>query len=371
MKNEFTRLFAGRLIKDGHLKGQMVILSLVSLIVTFSLVFVGSMTEGIERKYVVLGDGDIFVEGKLEEEMANADVEIVYHASALCYGDEKTALVQVKGVGDGYFSDERKREFQSFQVGLADTTLRKVIISKSLSENLHVDPGEKILLVLVKGEDFKPVLCVVDGLYESGYAEFDSHLVFCQDDLLETYGYLPVTEILSDDADSLKMELERKGYASTAWYEREDDLAANLKTSKQVVTSVFLIVVILAAYFVSDFASTLVNDKKREIAQLKLLGATDGSIRMPFLLASFLVSFFSLVIGMASGIILSYLTKPLLTLLSHAHIDALSYYLLSFRITIPYASLFTLISLLLVLSLLSCAWVLRRLSRIEPLLLTK
>lgn len=371
MRNEFTRLFAGRLIRDGHLKGQMVILSLVSLIVTFSLVFVGSMTDGIERKYVVLGDGDLFVEGRLEEEIPNADVEIVYHASALCYGDETTAPVQVKGVGDGYFSEERRREFQSFQVGLADTTLRKVIISRNLGESLHLAPGDKMLLVLVKGENFKPVLSVVDGLYESGYAEFDSSLVFCQDDLLETYGYLPVTEILSDNAVSLEKTLEEKGYASTAWYEREDDLAANLKTSKQVVTSVFLIVVILAAYFISDFASTLVNDKKREIAQLKLLGATDGSIRLPFLLASFLVSFFSLIIGMAGGIILSYLTKPLLALLSRAHIDALSYYLLSFRITIPYASLLSLLSLLLALSLLSCAWVLRRLSHIEPLLLTK
>jgi lipoprotein-releasing system permease protein len=368
--NGFYGLFVKRMVHDRHYHGQMLLLALVSLLISFSLVFVSSMSNGIARKYAVLGGGSIQVSGEIAHD-APYKGDVVRMAGALCYGDETALSVAVKGVDDSYFSDERVSEFQSFSKGEGGSTLPPLLLSSSLAKKLGLKSGDKTLVVFVKDESYKPVLCVVDGIYASGYEELDDGLLFAQEKLLERYGYEANTELLLDSADVERAcaELRAEGYDATAWYERNDDIATNLVTSNQVVFGVFAVIVLLASFFVSDFSSTLVSDKKREIALLKLLGLRNGNLVSSFLLASSLLSFCSITVGLFCGILFSYAVKPLLSLLAKKSIPALSYYLLSFSITIPFVRLIALLAIFLILSSVSALISLSQMRKVDPILL--
>jgi len=379
MRHEgFSYLIGKHIRKDKHLKDHILLLVLLSMLLSFSLIFVYSMADGIADKYAYLGSGHLTVKG-LYSGVGDYPVR---RSSALLYGTEKTANVMVKGVGNEYFFPRRLQEISIKTVDGMDlksiltyqnrnASIPQILISRTLSEKLKLELGSKALIVIPCGGSFKPVLCTIGGIYTSGYEELDAQLIFCPITILQQYDCPLETEMLVDgDVRSEKYRLLENGYSVTAWYETSSAIAENLKTSQNVITGVFLVIALLASYFISEFSATLVDNRKKEIATLKLLGATDASLYVSYVASLFRISIRSLVVGTLIGITLSYMVKPLLGMLSASGIPALQYYLLSFSIRVPFARIFFVLVFLLICCMVSASLALLRIRKIQPISLS-
>ena len=85
-----------------------VLIVLVSLVLNFSLIFIISMSQGIENLLIYLGSGNIMVMGKMEEGEAFSTYETRYSGS-LAFSESSSSPMYLKGVDfSSYFTKERR-----------------------------------------------------------------------------------------------------------------------------------------------------------------------------------------------------------------------------------------------------------------------
>lgn len=359
----FACFYSRHVLKEKKLKGQFVLLLLISLLVSYGLVFVNSMIEGIRERYVLLSDGEITVEGSYP---GGDEVAL---ASALIYGSDTVLPVALKGVDDSYLQGKRNRALRTLSLS-EERDAHSVILGKSLAEQLGLHLNDRALIVIALGSSFRPLLAKVGGIYDSGYAELDANLVFLPFETLKPYGVPIQSELLAvEDVPKTLEKIREQGYQAHAWYEKENDLAQNLATSQKLIWFIFLVIILLAAYFASEFAVTLVYDRRRDIALLSLMGATHRTIMHAFARGICILESLAVFLGVLAGMLLSFLSKPIFGCVSDVGFPALKYYLLSFSIRIPWGQLVSFALLLLASSLVSALIGMRGMRRIDALFL--
>lgn len=357
----FQGLVSSHMCRERKLRGQFVLLLLISLLVSYGLVFVNSMVEGIQQRYVMLGDGEITIQG------AYPEGEQVVLASALIYGTDAVKPIALKGVGAGYFSDERKAALRSLSFA-GEQDAHSVTLGRTLATELGLRLGDRALVVIAFEDSFRPVLCKVGGIYDSGYAELDANLAFLPSKALDPYGFPVQTElVVGKGLEQTLDRIRKEGYSARAWYEEEDDLVENLVTSRKLILVVFCVIILLAAYFASEFASVLIYDRRRDIALLSLLGSTHRSIMKAFIRGICILESAAVFLGLVLGIAVSFLSRPLLGAVADYGFPSLTYYLLTFTIKVPFGQLVLVTLFLLAASVVSATIGIRGIRRIEPL----
>ena len=355
----------------------LVLITLVVGALVFAQIFVVSMSKGIADKYALLGNGHLQVHEDstrdLPEKDGVLDVQLVSQSYALIYSPEGNKMVRLKGVEDGYFN-----ELRTSQITLMDgipkesTTLEQVLLSTTLADELQVGIGDRVALMLVGDDGIRPQFCVVGNLYDSGYRELDANLAFCDYNLIhrlfkgseETYHELLVTQ---ERIEPLKQEYQADGFMVTSWDEENFTIATNLNTSRQAVLGVMVAVAMLCGYFISELSRELVEDDKHQIAMLTLLGARHSLIRSVYFYTVMMVTILSMIGGTLLGIVMSSNLSPLLSAVADRSIPSLSYYLLDFSVVYPLGDILVIVLVLLLVSVVSVQFSLRRVKRIEPL----
>lgn len=157
------------------------------------------------------------------------------------------------------------------------------------------------------------------GIYQSGYYEFDRSIIICNVDTAnelllspDQYSYL---EIRLKNA-----YLESAGKLAGAWErELDSDLIAMPWTAfnsglfrlivleKWLIFIIFSFLVLISGLNVVSAVTTVLYDKKAEIAILKTIGAPAGLIRRLLYLRIALVCVASIISGQLLGILLSWL----------------------------------------------------------------
>jgi ABC-type lipoprotein release transport system permease subunit len=94
----------------------------------------------------------------------------------------------------------------------------------------------------------------------------------------------------------------RMDYQVITWDEVNEPLFNALKLQKVVLSIFFLIIIVVAAFNIVGTQIMMVNQKTREIAILKAMGASRWVIRRAFLIQGLLVSLFGTLIGLALGL---------------------------------------------------------------------
>nr|WP_321263840.1 FtsX-like permease family protein [uncultured Sphaerochaeta sp.] len=355
----------------------LVLITLVVGALVFAQIFVVSMSKGIADKYALLGNGHLQVHEDstrvLTEKEGVLDVQLVSQSYALIYSPEGNKMVRLKGVEDGYFN-----ELRTSQITLMDgipkdsTTLEQVLLSTTLADELQVGIGDRVALMLVGDDGIRPQFCVVGNLYDSGYRELDANLAFCDYNLIhrlfkgseETYHELLVSQ---ERIEPLKQEYRSDGFMVTSWDEENFTIATNLNTSRQAVLGVMVAVAMLCGYFISELSRELVEDDKHQVAMLTLLGARHGLIRSVYFYTVMMVTILSMIGGTLLGIVMSSNLSPLLSTVADRSIPSLSYYLLDFSVVYPLGDILVIVLVLLLVSVVSVQFSLRRVKRIEPL----
>ncbi len=195
-----------------------------------------------------------------------------------------------------------------------------IIVGKTLAEDLSLEVGDRVRLIsplaalgltlsetggaVTRSREFRVI-----GVFQAGFQEYDSGLVYT--DLFEAQRLFDegdnVTgvELRVHDLDT-SFELARRieqnlggAFHSLDWSELNRNLFTALEVQKIALTLVIATIIFVAAFNVIATLIMVVLEKKREIAILKAMGATDATVLGIFMLQGIVVG----VIGTLAGVL--------------------------------------------------------------------
>lgn len=361
MRNEALSLYVKR--KSG--KGQSIrwkirtalstlLLLAVTALLSFAVVFIFSMADGLDNVLQLLGSGTLVSYDEIEPSLLppQSYVNEVKTTQALCYSLDESALVTVKGVDDDYFFSERR---DALNLDLIDnpTTLDGIIISRILASELSVEAGDNLALMIYDAdmERIRPVYLFIEGTYSTGYSEFDSSLVFTSGDLA---GGTRQWEIYTaSDASSFENDLVSRGYNVVGYQRIYASIYSNIKTSVTLLSAVVTLLAFLAGFFSISVSAEYIERDKRDIALMMLSGSSSRDMAGCYMMITVRRVLYALLSGLALGIAAALLFIPFLSGVNVQDYPFLQSYVTDFPVRIPYVMLLAVFIVLLLSSCLS------------------
>jgi lipoprotein-releasing system permease protein len=194
-----------------------------------------------------------------------------------------------------------------------------IAIGTRLANMLRVNVGDTITLVSPRGASTpfgtaprtKPY--VVAALFEMGMAEYDRTMVFMP--LLEAQRYfsrgpeVDAIEVIVDHPehiDNFVREIKR-GVGPTNhvsdWRARNETFFTVLEVERNVMFIILSLIVLVAALNIISGLMMLVKDKGRDVAILRTMGASRGSIMRVFLITGASIGVVGTLAGLVLGIV--------------------------------------------------------------------
>ncbi len=278
-------------------------------------------------------DLDLFdqIEGLLEE--AQEDMSDEEEAGPPRSGGEMPVLPEDAPIGSivpegGYESalpddDILPMELAVDPCAKSETVLPGIIIGKTLGENLRAGVGDCVQVTSPTiGFSFSndsiraPVAKQfrVIGIFYAGFDQYDSKLVYT--DLYEAQGFADsgdsVTglEMSVSDIDNAKeiaadiaARLGQGLHYTMDWEELNHGLFTALRIQQILMSAVLALIIIVAAFTVIATLIMVVLDKKKEIAVLKAMGATDSAILRAFLYQGMIIGAVGGILGLVMAVV--------------------------------------------------------------------
>ena len=95
------------------------------------------------------------------------------------------------------------------------------------------------------------------------------------------------------------------GLNYSTWEDQNQTLAQALSTEKNVMFVILFFIIVISSFTIISNQIFFIKEKYKDIILLKALGIKQSKICFIFFLNSFLISFFSIVIGTCLGLLLS------------------------------------------------------------------
>jgi lipoprotein-releasing system permease protein len=192
-----------------------------------------------------------------------------------------------------------------------------IILGKELARSLGVYTGD-ILGMMSPSVRMTPLgiipklkMVEVVGIFESKMYEYDSNLAFISLSSAQTLFSLEnrVTgiEIKVDDIDSagqIAAEIRDKlgrSYFVRDWMNMNRNLFSALKLEKVTMFIILILIILVAAFNIISTLFMVVMDKSKDIAILKSMGATRGSIMQIFSMQGLIIGVCGTALGCAAG----------------------------------------------------------------------
>ena len=196
----------------------------------------------------------------------------------------------------------------------------EIIIGNELAMELDLAIGDKINLLssvyistpfggVPKQETYS-----VEGIFSSGFYEFDKNVIFLNlDEALYFFEktkkdinfevYLPNPLKANDIKD--KIEMINNNIYVYSWIDLNKSFFSALKVERNVMFIILTLIIIVAAFNIISGLTILIKNKTKEIAILKTLGLSNGSIIKSFFLTGFTIGLTASICGIISGILFS------------------------------------------------------------------
>ncbi|MBT8353088.1 MAG: lipoprotein-releasing ABC transporter permease subunit [Desulfofustis sp.] len=201
-----------------------------------------------------------------------------------------------------------------------DERLPPIIIGAQLASDLRVNVDGKVRLISPSGP-LTPMgvipkikTCRVAGIFESGMYEYDSSLAYMHihavQEFLEIGDVAHGIEVLVEKdllnkADRVAQAIVDKvgpGTIARDWMSMNRNLFAAFKLEKIGMFICVALIILVAALNIISALIMLVMEKSRDIAILKSMGATSGSIMKIFFLQGLVISLTGTVLGVLGGL---------------------------------------------------------------------
>lgn len=195
-----------------------------------------------------------------------------------------------------------------------------VILGRDLARQLRVGPGDKVTLIVSKGNvtpaGFVPRMkqMTVMGLVDSGHYEFDSTLcvmnVTDAATLFRTGGATGIRLKLSDmnEAPAVVRSIRQhlpSGWYATDWTMQNRTWFAAVQVEKTMMSIILFLIVLVGAFGLVSTLVMTVTEKQSDIAILRTLGASPGSIMRIFMIQGSIVGFTGVAVGVSLGLLIA------------------------------------------------------------------
>ncbi|HEY0420763.1 MAG TPA: lipoprotein-releasing ABC transporter permease subunit, partial [Acetobacteraceae bacterium] len=219
----------------------------------------------------------------------------------------------------GNFNDLRAGEFN-------------IVLGGELARGMRVDVGDKITLIVPQGQ-VTPAGVIprlkqftVVGIFEAGHYEFDSSLAFMQMQDAETMFRLSAPSGLRlrvadmQRAPEVAMDLSRMLSGDLLirdWSKQNRNWFAAVQTEKRMMFIILTLIIAVAAFNLVSTLVMTVTDKQADIAILRTLGSSPGSIMKIFMIQGALVGLIGTAIGVGLGVLVALNVDVIVPFIEH------------------------------------------------------
>jgi lipoprotein-releasing system permease protein len=199
-----------------------------------------------------------------------------------------------------------------------------IIIGVTLQKNLEVNLGDCIQVTSPtigftynRGAMRAPVAKQfrVTGVFDAGFDQYDSKLVYT--DLYEAQPFYDTGDSVTgiemkvadiekarDVARDIDSRLQNGIYHTMDWEELNHGLFTALRIQQLLMSLVLALIIVVAAFTVIATLIMVVLDKKKEIAVLKAMGASNSALLRAFLYQGAIIGVIGTVIGLGLGLLM-------------------------------------------------------------------
>ena len=195
-----------------------------------------------------------------------------------------------------------------------------IILGKNLAADLRVRVGGKVRLISPSGP-LTPMgvipkikTCRVSGIFETGMFEYDSTLAYMS--LASVQQFLALGDLVHgievtvkkkelNRADQVGKRIVKKigmGFIAKDWMMMNRNLFAAFKLEKIGMFICVALIILVAALNIISALVMVVMEKSKDIAILKSMGATSGSIMKIFFIQGAVIALTGTTLGVAGGL---------------------------------------------------------------------
>lgn len=193
-----------------------------------------------------------------------------------------------------------------------------IILGQELARNLNLSLGDTLSVISPLGEmtplgrlpKMRPFKVV--GVFESGMYEYDSTIAFISlvraQDFLGLGNKVTGLEVRTHDiyrAADIARDIQRRlglPFWTKDWMRMNKNLFSALKLEKLVMFIILTLIILVAAFNIVASLIMVVMEKAKDIAILKSMGATAGSIMKIFVLEGLIIGTVGTVLGLIGGV---------------------------------------------------------------------
>ena len=348
----WERTLALRYLRAKRKEGGVALVSIISfvgiLLAVATLIIVMSVMNGFRSELVgrMLGfNGDAFVTGaaingpgrgavisRLRAISGVTQVLPVVEAQALVQGPDQVSGAIVRGetaedlkasrLISGNIKDGSLSGF-----GQGDYGGDLVLAGSRLADQLGVKPGDSLTIISPNGSDTafgsapNRKAYTVDGLFTVGMSEYDASFIYmplAQAQLFfgrgDTIDMIEINVDNPDHIDRLRPLIEQaagQGAVVTDWRDRNKSYFNALEVERAVMRLILMLIVAIAVMNIISGLVMLVKNKGRDIAILRTMGASQGSILRVFFLCGALIGASATAVGLITGALFCIFIDPI------------------------------------------------------------
>ena len=336
------RYLLGRAREGGrYLRGAAagIAVSLVPIIVT--LIVADGMIRGIIDRYIELGTGHLqvfsFIDteglegiaGKLRGIDGVTGVWPEQRGMGVLVGKKGRTGASVRAIEPSFWEDGGSVNYLEVVGGTAQIQNdRQMMLGESLAASIGAEVGDTVRLMTLRASpDGRTIPRVtaftVSGIVASGYHELDALWCIISHEggrnilshELSSSSLLVKIDDPYTKADAMCWSLLTNlgaGYNVYTWKELMRSQYSSYESTRQMLLFIMALIVIVAAVNVSSATSMLVLERQRDIAVLKVTGASAKGVSGIFLWGSFLTGLCGAIIGIALGLLLGNFINPVI-----------------------------------------------------------
>lgn len=263
---------------------------------------------------------------------------------------------------------------------------QSIAIGQRLANALYVNVGDTLTLVSPRGASTpfgtaprsKPYM--ISAIFELGMSEYDKTMIFMP--LAESQRYFnkadeaDVLEVVVDDperVDQFSAEIREAGGPTinvTDWRQKNETFFTVLEVERNVMFIILSLIILVAALNIISGMMMLVKDKGRDIAVLRTMGASKGSVMRVFLITGASIGVVGTLAGLILGIVFCWnieaIRQFVSTLTGTPMFDPNVYYLTKLPAEINPTETAWIVAMALSLSVLATLYPSWRASKLDP-----
>jgi lipoprotein-releasing system permease protein len=291
------------------------------------------MIRGITDRYIELGTGHLQIfdfSGAGDEEYLAETIKKIdgvrgvwpeQRGMGIIAGKNGKTGVTIRSVEPSFWEDSGSAHFLKIIDGVhKPETERDIVLGETLASDIGVQTGDTVRLMTVRtDEDGMPsprsASFTVRGILSCGYNELDALwcIISWEGGMrIFTSGQSAASLIVKIDdpyknADNFLWVLFDElgiGYSIYTWKDLLRSQYSSYESTRQLLLFIMALIVIVAAVNVSSATSMLVLERQRDIAVLKVSGASIRGVTGIFIWGSFLTGLFGAITGIMLGLLI-------------------------------------------------------------------